>query len=102
MFEAARAREWPEIFESELLARNYIADAEIIGARPWIRWLGGSISGSFIVISGKDVKPKVCALNTPVAESSTSTRGEAQIVAIQVTKTQRSTTPHLIQRSSND
>jgi hypothetical protein len=96
MFEAARAREWPEIFESESLARNYIADAEIIGARPWIRRLGGSVSGSFIVISGKDVKPKVPALDTPVAESSTSTRGEAQIDAIQATEnpTVNDTTSH--------
>jgi hypothetical protein len=86
MFEAARACEWPEIFESESLARNYIADAAIVGARPWIRRLGGLVSGSFVVISGKDVKSKVSALDTPIAESSTSTRKEAQIDAIPSTE----------------
>lgn len=71
MFEAARRGEWPETFLSEALARDYVANAPVEGARPWIRRLGGSMSGSFIVIGGKDVKPKVYPLDErPTNESS--------------------------------
>jgi hypothetical protein len=77
MFEAARRSEWPETFDSETLARTYITDTPVVGARPWIRRLGGPISGSFIVIGGKDVQPKVYPLD-----------------ALPIT--------HVIQRSSND
>jgi hypothetical protein len=59
MFEAAKERFYPEVFETEAAARQYIAGAAVEKPRPWIRCtdVRPMIDG-FIVVSGRDVSAK--------------------------------------------
>ncbi len=59
MYEAAKERFFPEVFETEAAARQYIAGASIDEPRPWIRRKDviPMING-FIVVSGRKVSAK--------------------------------------------
>jgi hypothetical protein len=59
MFEAAKERCYPEVFETEAEARQYIAGTAVVSARPWIRCTDVKpMIDSFIVVSGRDVPAK--------------------------------------------
>lgn len=59
MYEAAKERFFPEVFETEAAARQYIAGAAIDAPRPWIRRkdVKPMING-FILVSGGEVSAK--------------------------------------------
>lgn len=59
MFEAAKERFYPEVFETETDARQCIAGAAVDNVRPWIRRTDVKpMIDSFIVVSGGDVPAK--------------------------------------------
>jgi len=59
MFEAAKERCYPELFETEAEARLYVAGTPVVSVRPWIRRTDVKpMIDSFIVVSGRDVPAK--------------------------------------------
>ena len=59
MFEAAKLRCYPEQFETETEARQYIAETAVVSPRPWIRRIDVKpMIDGFIVVSGRDVLVK--------------------------------------------